>query len=77
MISYKGGCIPEGNNHPPLKPNRPIPRPKPTKRRHIDQHEVPLRLHLVVVLVQVRRHRRPAHPHYLRHMLAEEEAYRD
>jgi hypothetical protein len=41
-------------------------------RPHIYQHHIAFRLHLVIVLVQIRRHRRALNPHYLQNMLREE-----
>lgn len=64
-MANEKGEIPKRDYHPPLKPPRRLPRPNLLPRPHIHEHHVARRIHLLIILIQIRRHRRPTHPHHL------------
>lgn len=66
-----GPDIPKGNDHPPLQPPFPLPWPS-APWPHIHQHHITLCLRLCIILIQVRGHTGPAHPHHLQDMFGKE-----
>lgn len=64
---------PKRHHHASFQPSFLSPWPTRPPRPHVDQHHVAPGVHLRIILVQVRRHRRTPHPHHLEDMIGEKQ----